>query len=195
VNLLCAADIAPEAVSWLWDGWLARGKVYILAGAPSTGKTTIALDAAATITCGGRWPDGSRAEAGSVVIWSGEDTVADVLVPRLIASGADMSRVRMVGDVGEAGERRPFNASRDMPALWRAIDSMGDVRLLIIDPIVSAIAGDSHKNAEVRRGLQPLADLAGLNSPAKAVARNWLLWPPAACDPTAQSPIFPNAAI
>jgi putative DNA primase/helicase len=28
------------------------------------------------------------------------------------------------------------------------------------DPIVSAVAGDSHKNAEVRRSLQPLADLA-----------------------------------
>jgi putative DNA primase/helicase len=33
--------------------------------------------------------------------------------------------------------------------------------MLIVDPIVSAIAGDSHKNAEVRRGLQPLVDLAG----------------------------------
>jgi putative DNA primase/helicase len=35
-----------------------------------------------------------------------------------------------------------------------------DVGLLIVDPIVAAIAGDSHKNAEVRRGLQPLVDLA-----------------------------------
>jgi putative DNA primase/helicase len=32
--------------------------------------------------------------------------------------------------------------------------------LLIVDPIVSAVAGDSHKNAEVRRSLQPLVDLA-----------------------------------
>ena len=29
-----------------------------------------------------------------------------------------------------------------------------------IDPIVSAVSGDSHKNTEVRRGLQPLVDLA-----------------------------------
>jgi putative DNA primase/helicase len=35
-----------------------------------------------------------------------------------------------------------------------------NARLIIVDPIVSAIAGDSHKNAEVRRGLQPLVDLA-----------------------------------
>jgi RecA-family ATPase len=34
------------------------------------------------------------------------------------------------------------------------------VALLIVDPIVSAVMGDSHKNGEVRRGLQPLVDLA-----------------------------------
>lgn len=40
------------------------------------------------------------------------------------------------------------------------MEEVGDVHLVIIDPIVSAISGDSHKNAEVRRGLQPLVDLA-----------------------------------
>jgi putative DNA primase/helicase len=37
-----------------------------------------------------------------------------------------------------------------------AIQKIGGIRLLVIDPIVSAVQGDSHKNAEVRRGLQPL---------------------------------------
>jgi putative DNA primase/helicase len=32
--------------------------------------------------------------------------------------------------------------------------------LLILDPIVSAVSGDSHKNAETRRGLQPLVEFA-----------------------------------
>jgi hypothetical protein len=35
-----------------------------------------------------------------------------------------------------------------------------DLALIIVDPIVSAVSGDSHKNAEVRRGLQPLLTLA-----------------------------------
>ena len=39
VELLRASDITPEAVEWLWDGWLAAGKLHILAGAPGTGKT------------------------------------------------------------------------------------------------------------------------------------------------------------
>lgn len=32
--------------------------------------------------------------------------------------------------------------------------------LLIVDPVVSAVTGDSHKNTEVRRALPPLVDLA-----------------------------------
>lgn len=41
-----------------------------------------------------------------------------------------------------------------------AIQSIGGISLLIIDPVVSAVTGDSHKNTEVRRALQPLVDLA-----------------------------------
>ena len=34
------------------------------------------------------------------------------------------------------------------------------MRVIVVDPLVAAVSGDSHKNAEVRRGLQPLVDLA-----------------------------------
>lgn len=160
VDLICGSDIKPEPVEWFWDGWLAAGKVHILGGAPGTGKTTIAMSLAATVTIGGRWPDGTRSPVGNVVIWSGEDAPEDVLVPRLIQSGADMKRVFFVGDVIMDGEKRSFDPARDTAALRYKMAQVGDVRLLIVDPIVSAVAGDSHKNAEVRRSLQPLADLA-----------------------------------
>ncbi len=71
VNLIRAADVTPEPITWLWNGWLAAGKMHILGGAPGTGKTTISMGLAATVTTGGRWPDGSRSIAGNVVIWSG----------------------------------------------------------------------------------------------------------------------------
>ena len=160
VGLLRGCDIKPEPVAWLWDGWLAAGKMHILAGAPGTGKTTISMALAATVTTGGRWPDGSRSSAGNVVIWSGEDDPADTLIPRLAASGAEVGRVYFIADVRHGNERRSFDPARDMEALRHELLRIGDVRLLIVDPIVSAVAGDSHKNAEVRRGLQPLADLA-----------------------------------
>ena len=160
VNLVCAANITPEPIGWLWNGWLAAGKLHIFGGAPGTGKTTISMDLAATVTTGGRWPDGSRSHTGNVVIWSGEDDAGDTLIPRLLLSGADLSRAYFVAGIREGNERRSFDPARDMELLKRKMLEISNVRLLIVDPIVSAIVGDSHKNAEVRRGLQPLVDLA-----------------------------------
>jgi putative DNA primase/helicase len=153
-------SVKPRPVNWLWRGWLASGKLHILAGAPGTGKTTIALALAAAITSGGRFPDGTPAPKGKMFIWSGEDNIEDTLAPRLIASGADMSMVRFVTGARDGEGSRAFDPARDIPALRDIILQEGGVSLLVIDPISVAIAGDSHKNTEVRRGLQPLADLA-----------------------------------
>jgi putative DNA primase/helicase len=161
VSMIRASDVTPEAITWLWNGWLAAGKMHVFGGAPGTGKTTISMGLAATVTTGGRWPDGTRAIAGNVVIWSGEDDPADTLIPRLALSGADLTRVYFIADIREGNERRAFDLARDMEPLRRKLAEIGGARLLIVDPVVSAIAGDSHKNAEVRRGLQPLVDLAG----------------------------------
>lgn len=163
ICLRLASTYPVEAVDWLWPGWLARGKVHILAGAPGTGKTSIAMALAATITVGGRWPDGGTAGDGDILVWSGEDDPSDTLVPRLLAVGADLRRVHVIhGALDEGADRsRPFDPASDMPMLAEEIALMDSApALLIIDPVVSAVAGDSHKNGEVRRALQPLVDLA-----------------------------------
>ena len=158
VSLCCAADITPEPIRWLWDGWLAKGKLHIFAGMAGTGKTTIAIALASTITIGGRFPDGSHCPIGSVLIWSGEDSPADTLVPRLMAAGADLSKVHFVGDTTSNYELRSFDPATDMQPLMIKAASIPDLALLIIDPIVNAVAGDSHKNGEVRRALQPVVE-------------------------------------
>lgn len=154
-------QISPRAVSWLWRHWLALGKLHVLAGAPGTGKTTLSMALAATITTGGRWPDGSRCERGSVLVWSGEDDPADVLATRLLAMGADMKRVHFITGLRDGtGIERGFDPASDMPALADAFIADPAIKMMIVDPLVSAVTADSHKNAEVRRGLQPLVDLA-----------------------------------
>jgi len=160
VVLTCGADLTPEPVQWLWQNWLALGKFHLLAGAPGQGKTTIAMGLAATVTIGGRWPDASRCAADNVLIWSGEDDYTDTLLPRLIAAGADRSRVYFVDGTRVGSAVRPFDPSTDTRTLQEAIQQIGSVRLIVIDPVSTAVAGDSHKNTEVRRGLQPLVDLA-----------------------------------
>lgn len=158
--LIRGDTIVPEAVQWLWHGWLERGALHMLAGQPGTGKTTIAMALAATISAGGKWPDGSQAARGNVVIWSGEDDLGTTLVPRLCVAGADMTKVNFIQSVSHGKEVRPFDPATDTDALRATLAGQTDVRLLIVDPIVSAVAGDSHKNAEVRRSLQPLVNLA-----------------------------------
>lgn len=160
VRLIRGNELSPEPIKWLWRDFLARGKLHMIAGAPGAGKTTIAMALAATVTAGGCWPDGTRAEPGNVLIWSGEDDPGDTLLPRLLVQGADRSRIYFVGDVLADGKARPFDPARDMQALEREAARIGDVCLLIVDPIVNAVAGDSHKNTETRRALQPIVNLA-----------------------------------
>jgi len=160
VRLLRADEIQPENVNWVWQGWLARRKLHLIAGASGTGKTTIALALAARITAGGLFPDGTRASPGSVVMWSSEDDIADTLVPRFQANGGDRSRLHFVIGLTEGGKQRPFNPATDMDALAAQVRKIPDVSLIVIDPMVTVVQGDSHKNSEVRRGLQPAIDLA-----------------------------------
>lgn len=113
VILTRGSEIEPVPISWLWRHWIAVGKLLILAGAPGAGKTTLALSFAATLSSAGRWPDGSQCEAADVLIWSGEDDHADTLVPRLMAMGADMTRVYFIsGCCRIGGEVVPFARAR-----------------------------------------------------------------------------------
>lgn len=160
LQLISGLDIQPESIDWLWAGYLAKKKLHVFAGLPGSGKTTIAMSIGAIITSGGKFPDNTQAKSGNIIVWSGEDDPRDTLVPRLLAGGANLENVYFVGDVNSNGEITTFDPAKHIILLSQAVDRIGSVSLLIIDPIVNAVSGDSHKNTEVRRSLQPLVELA-----------------------------------
>ena len=161
VEIVCGDSIRPEPIDWIWPGWLAAGKFHLLAGQAGTGKTTLGLTLAAILSTGDKFPGGIRAALGDTLIWSGEDDPADSILPRFLANGGDSSRLHVVkGARDDKGQARPFDPADDMPALADAARRIANLRMLILDPVVSAVAGDSHKNGEVRRGLQPVVDMA-----------------------------------
>lgn len=161
--LTSAASIVPVAILWLWLHWIARGKLTVLAGAGGSGKTTVAIALIGTLTSGGRWPDGELClSPGNALIWSSEDDPADTLVPRLMAAGADLSRVHIIqGRVNAAtGEREPFDPATDFDLLREAVEKIGGVSLLLLDPVVNVVKGDMHRANDVRRSLQAVVDFA-----------------------------------
>jgi putative DNA primase/helicase len=160
ISITIGSNVEPRAIAWLWPGWLATGKLHVIAGRPGALKTTAALGFAATVSTGRRWPDDSPAARGKIVMWSGEDAIDDTLLPRFLAAGGDPAQIGFINGVKENGRTRNFDPARDMDELVTKCVDLGEVTLVIIDPIVAVARGDSHKNAEARRDLQPLVDLA-----------------------------------
>ena len=155
-DLASYSSVQLKAVEWLWDGWLSAGKLHIVGGAPGCGKTTIAVTIASTLSIGGKFPDGSNAVICDSIIWSGEDGKSDTIKPRLILAGANLDRVHFIKRKG----KREFDPATDLDRLRNALRKHPEVKFVVVDPIVSAVAGDGNKNNEVRRALQPLVDLA-----------------------------------
>ena len=90
----------------------------------------------------------------------GEDDAADTLLPRLLAAGGDPRRFHIVSGTVDRDGPRPFDPAMDIPALLTAAREVPDCGLALVDPVVAAVLGDSHKNTEVRRALRPLVSFA-----------------------------------
>jgi putative DNA primase/helicase len=55
--------------------------------------------------------------------------------PRLIAAGADLNRVHFVNSVRVGGKEKTFSLLTDLQLLRRAIEEIGDIAAVIIDPV------------------------------------------------------------
>ena len=157
--------VTPENVEWIWQRWIPRGKLTLLAGHPGLGKSTVALDLAARVSIGEKMPDGtSGVEPSNVVLLSAEDGPADTIVPRLIRSGADLARIKLLTSyrIGTGSHDRDLDgiAGHSLQAIEAAI-RLHSAALLIIDPLSAHMgSADSYKNSEVRALLRPLGDIA-----------------------------------
>lgn len=158
LRIVKASEVKPKQIRWLWPGVIAQGKLIVIAGDPGLGKSQVSLFICATISSGGIWPvSGESSQEGNVLILSAEDGAEDTIVPRLMALGANLDRIHLVQSMRfEKDKERTFNLTSDIEHLRKETKQIGEVKLLVIDPI-SAYMGktDSHKNAEVRSALTP----------------------------------------
>jgi AAA domain len=160
-----ASSFKMAAHHWLWPDRFAIGELGIIAGMPDKGKGLITCYIAANVTHGSMWPFGKgRAPQGKVIMLSAEDDPSRTIVPRLKAAGADLDRVEIVGMVTKPSDfDRMFNLAEDLDLLRQKVCALGDVKLILIDPI-SAYLGvgkvNSYRTTDVRAVLAPLVAFA-----------------------------------
>jgi hypothetical protein len=153
-----AGNIRPQRVEWLWQGYIARRAVVQVQGDPGLGKTTLALDIVARLTAGGKFPDGSEVGLpGFVVVLTGEDDISRTIVPRLIAAGASLNRVRII----RADEIAAL--PKDVDKIEQVVMDGEAAKILMIDPLDAFVGDrvDTYKNHSIRRLLRPFAEMAG----------------------------------
>jgi putative DNA primase/helicase len=165
-----ASDVVVRPLTWFWPNVFVGGALNLLLGMPDVGKSVLTIDLAARTTNGTPWPplNGQQAPniGGSVAFLSMEDSPETTIVPRLMAAGADLSKVLIVEGVtrtdGKASFRDSFDIAADVGKLEQLRAENPDLRLVVIDPLDSYLNAklDTNIGNKVRAALWPLKDWA-----------------------------------
>jgi hypothetical protein len=155
--------IETQKKMWLWRPYIPAGRITVIAGDPGLGKSTIAIDICSRISRGAVMPgDTERTQSmGSCAIATAEDHTAETIIPRLIAAGANRSRIKILRKMERDGERRYLSLPDDLKALHDYIVRKG-IRLFVIDPLNAFLSAgtDTYKDHDVRLAMGPLEDIA-----------------------------------
>lgn len=174
LKLINMEMVEVEQIEWLFYPFIPFGKVTIIQGDPGEGKTTMVLQIIAKLTKGeaifprqeqkieekngAEMPVDSNVdnlmEPVNVIYQTAEDGLGDTIKPRLLAAGADCSRVLVIDD-------------REQPL------TMLDIRLeeaivqtkarfVVLDPIQGFLGAevDMHRANEIRPLMKRVAVLA-----------------------------------
>ena len=155
-----ASQVVAQEQRWLHPGRFPLGTVSLIAGNMGVGKSTFISSMVATVTRGWCWPDGlNLLGPRSVILVQDEESLAKTQRPRLDRFGADLDKVAFFTAVqrGTSDTELQFSIARDVDALDVLCDKLGDVALVLIDPLGSFLGGISgFKESETRDSIGPL---------------------------------------
>jgi hypothetical protein len=111
-------------------------------------------------------PQSASHESGSVLILNNEDVPSKTICPRLAALNANLSKIKLIPLVWHTDKygneyASQFNIVNDILNLDAALTEIPDIKLVIIDPLMSFFGyKDTYRDSHVRASLLPLSALA-----------------------------------
>ncbi len=170
-TLVQLSTIEAKEVSWLWHPYIPLGKLTLLEGDPSAGKTFLSLALCASITRGFPFlnQDGSPlrddSEPHNVVYLTAEDGLDDTIKPRFDSMDGDATCFYALTGASlkdESGKEHDLAVSlADIDVLREMLERLRP-RLVVIDPIQAFLGADvnMHRANQVRPLLSGLSKLA-----------------------------------
>lgn len=177
LKLINMEMVEVEQIEWLLYPFIPFGKVTIIQGDPGEGKTTMVLQIIAKLTKGeeifpkqeqkieekngAEMPVDSNVDISesliepvNVIYQTAEDGLGDTIKPRLLAAGADCSRVLVIDD-----REQPLTML-DIRLEEAIVQTKA--RLVVLDPIQGFLGAevDMHRANEIRPLMKRVAVLA-----------------------------------
>jgi len=161
-----ASGVCVRPIPWLWHGVIPTHMSTALTGESGEGKSLVAVAITARITQGKPFPlyDKSLpAIRGQVFYVTSEGVPEMILVPRLIAAGADLSKVTIIEGVFlKKGHFSVLDITRDLPKLERRAADFEDLACVVIDPMASFLPErlNANQQNQVRQAMDQISNLA-----------------------------------
>lgn len=162
LKLIHMDQVEVEEIECLFYPFIPYGKVTIIQGDPGEGKTTVVLQIIAKLTKGeailSETSEGKSEEIGvepiNVIYQTAEDGLGDTIKPRLLAAGADCSRVLVIDD-----QEQPLTM---VDARLEEAIIQTKARLVVLDPIQGflGVGVDMHRANEIRPLMKRISVLA-----------------------------------
>lgn len=154
VRLTSLSDVVPESTFWLWRNRIPLGEITLVAGKGGIGKSLILCTLTAWITTGTMYGQ-FYGDPRDVIFIANEDSYEKTVVPRMLAAGADMSRVHRAHlDIGDGVEGKLILPT-DCAMLAAAVREVNAVAV-ILDPLSSNMMDRDRNSPEVRQSYERL---------------------------------------
>jgi hypothetical protein len=151
VNRINTVD--AESLSWLWEPYVALGKLTLLEGDPGIGKSFLTCALATAVSKGVGLPGMTPTNQSNVIMFTAEDGLGDTIRPRLEKMNADLDRIYAVSQLISFDDKG-LSQFEEVVAVY-------EPRLIIIDPLTVYMSKtDVHRSNCVQEVMSRLAAIA-----------------------------------